>query len=176
MNIRDFIADETGAVTVDWVVLAAACLVVGVGVSDVMASAMEEFSSSVRAELTNTDPSRNYFDEIMNRAIFGEYTTFSESLGSEWNEGGRDMDGNTWAQAAYNVYAAMDNQALLDQYEFHYDIALNGDVLNDDLDAQSLDHIAVTERVLLQRGVDLPEGNMTAAEVRATYEAPAEGV
>lgn len=171
MGMRKFlIEEERGAATVDWVVLGAACVGMALAVSEVTASAMESLSHDVRAELTNTDPSRNYFDEIMTLAVFSEYTAFSDDFSTGWYDGGLDGDGLNWAQAAYDVYADMDDAALLDQYEYHYEVAVDGDPLEDGEDAKSVDYVAVAEHVLNDRGIDLPGDNLSAADIRTALE------
>lgn len=169
MNMRAFLSEQDAAVTIDWVVLTAACVAMGLGVVNVTGSAMAELSTTVRSELSNTDASRNYFDELMNLASFHDYSSFSSAFGSEWGNGGINSDGRNWAQDAYDTYAGMDPQTLQDRYAYHYDVAMNGDPLNSDLDAKSVDHIAIQETVLQERGIPLPEGNLSAAEVRALY-------
>lgn len=170
MMTQDFIADETGAATVDWVVLAAACVALAIGVSEVTANAMATLSNDVRAELTNTDPSRNYFDEIMNLAIFSDYVALSDAYGEEWNGSGTDSDGNTWAMAAYNAYAGMNDADLVSQYEYHYELAVEGAVDGDPDAARSVDHMTVVERIMSDRDLATPDDNLSASEVRALYE------
>jgi len=170
MWIRNFVENEDAAVTVDWVVLAAACVSLAIGVTNVTAAAMGDLSRDLRAELTNTDPSRNYFDELMNYAVFGEYTAFAGTYGADWENGGVNSDGLNWAQAAYDSYASLDSETLLNNYDYHYEVATTGDPLTNATDAESVDHVAVLERMLTDRGFSMPDGNMTADEVRALYE------
>ena len=163
--MHKFIQEETGAVTVDWVVLAAACVALAIGVTEVTANAMASLSSDIRAELTNTDPSRNYFDELMNMAVFAGYEAVYSGHGDEWGNGGLDSDGRNWAQAAYDAYADMDDQALQDYYAASYAAA------TDEVSpsAASADHVAVIEHVMQERGLTTPDGNLTADEVRALH-------
>ena len=163
--MHGFLQEEDGAATVDWVVLAAACVALAIGVTEVTANAMASLSNDVRAELTNTDPSRNYFDELMNLAAFSDFEALYDGHGSEWGTEGLDTDGRNWAQAAYDTYAGMDDQALQDYYAANYELAA------DELDpsASSADHVTVIERVMDQRGIGIPEGNLTADELRALH-------
>lgn len=171
MILQKFLAEERGAATVDWVVLTGCCVGMGIAVTDITSNAMSGLSQEVRSELTNTDPSRNYFDELMNLAIFSDYVAYSDSYGSDWNENGRDDNGNNWAQAAYSLYASMDDVALYDNYEYHYEVAtsFDGDPNNFLLASQSVDHVAIAEYVLSERGLATPETNDSAEEVRALY-------
>ncbi len=59
---RTFFRDESGAASVDWVVLAAACVALGLGVTNVVAREMSNLSQEIRAELQR-DMMNNPFDE-----------------------------------------------------------------------------------------------------------------
>jgi hypothetical protein len=54
-NPRDFLASEDGAVTVDWVVLTAALVGLGIAVTAVMRPAMTTNSGSLNRQLSNHD-------------------------------------------------------------------------------------------------------------------------
>jgi len=54
--IKTFIAAEDGAVTVDWVVLTAALVGLGLAVISVVSGGMEDLSNDISTTLTNTDP------------------------------------------------------------------------------------------------------------------------
>ena len=56
-----FFRDESGAASVDWVVLAAACVAMGLGVTNVVATEMSNLTQEVRAELQR-DMASNPFD------------------------------------------------------------------------------------------------------------------
>ena len=56
-----FFHDESGAVTIDWVVLAAACVSLGLGVTNVVATEMTSLTQEIRAELQR-DMMNNPFD------------------------------------------------------------------------------------------------------------------
>ena len=56
-----FYRDESGAASVDWVVLAAACVALGLGVTNVVATEMTNLTQEVRAELQR-DMTLNPFD------------------------------------------------------------------------------------------------------------------
>ncbi|UWQ95093.1 hypothetical protein K3728_15590 [Rhodobacteraceae bacterium M385] len=59
--IKNFAADESGAVTVDWVVLTAALVGLGLAVMAVVSNGVEDLSNDISADLTATDPSANIF-------------------------------------------------------------------------------------------------------------------
>ena len=56
-----FYRDESGAASVDWVVLSAACVALGLGVTNVVATEMTNLTQEVRAELQR-DMTLNPFD------------------------------------------------------------------------------------------------------------------
>lgn len=170
MLLRAFWEQETAAVTVDWVVLSAAAVAMGIGATNITRSGMETLVTNVRAELTNTDPGRNYFDELMNLSAFYDYDSFHSGYGSEWGVSGYDEDGRNWAQSAYDTYASMDNQQLLDQYMYDYEVLTAGDPFSDDTAAQAMDHIAVQEAILLDRGLGIPEGYYSAETLRTALD------
>ena len=54
--IQNFISNESGAVTVDWVVLTAALVGLGLAVMAVVSGGVEDLSTDINTALTNTDP------------------------------------------------------------------------------------------------------------------------
>jgi Flp pilus assembly pilin Flp len=62
-RIETFIHDESGAVTVDWVVLTAAIVGLGLAVMSVVSGGIENLSGNISTTLTNTDPLQNPFDD-----------------------------------------------------------------------------------------------------------------
>jgi Flp pilus assembly pilin Flp len=61
-NFNTFLSDESGAVTVDWVVLTAAIVGLGLAVMSVVSGGVEDLSGNISASLTNTDPLSDPFD------------------------------------------------------------------------------------------------------------------
>jgi Flp pilus assembly pilin Flp len=59
--IKTFAKSESGAVTVDWVVLTAALVGLGLAVMAVVSTGVEDLSNSVAADLTAIDPATNPF-------------------------------------------------------------------------------------------------------------------
>ncbi|RMA44248.1 Flp family type IVb pilin [Rhodophyticola porphyridii] len=71
-DAKTFFADESGAVTVDWVVLTAALVGLGLAVISVVSGGMEELSTDIGQALTDTDP---LTDPFANNVTFTETTT-----------------------------------------------------------------------------------------------------
>ncbi|MBF9034090.1 hypothetical protein HKCCE2091_07550 [Rhodobacterales bacterium HKCCE2091] len=59
--IKTFAASESGAVTVDWVVLTAALVGLGLAVISVVSQGLEDLTNDIANELTNIDPSAQPF-------------------------------------------------------------------------------------------------------------------
>lgn len=51
--IKNFVADESGAVTVDWVVLTAAIVGLGIAVMSSISSGLEDLSGDIENQLTS---------------------------------------------------------------------------------------------------------------------------
>lgn len=66
-----FLSDESGAVTVDWVVLTAAIVGLGLAVMSVVSGGVEDLSGDISGALTNTDPLSDPFDNGNQQAADG---------------------------------------------------------------------------------------------------------
>ncbi len=62
-RIKSFASGESGAVTVDWVVLTAAIVGLGLAVIGVVSGGIENLSGNISNTLTDTDPLQNPFDD-----------------------------------------------------------------------------------------------------------------
>jgi Flp pilus assembly pilin Flp len=60
--IKNFANSESGAVTVDWVVLTAAIVGLGLAVMAVVSGGIEELSNNIGQSLADTDPLENPFN------------------------------------------------------------------------------------------------------------------
>jgi len=67
--IKTFFSDESGAVTVDWVVLTAALVGLGLAVMSVVSGGIENLSTDIGQALTDTDP---LTDPFLNNTEFNE--------------------------------------------------------------------------------------------------------
>jgi Flp pilus assembly pilin Flp len=61
-TIKNFANSESGAVTVDWVVLTAAIVGLGLAVMAVVSGGIEELSNNIGQSLADTDPLENPFN------------------------------------------------------------------------------------------------------------------
>lgn len=60
-HIKTFLSNESGAVTVDWVVLTAALVGLGLAVMSVVSGGVENLSNDIGQSLADTDPLTNPF-------------------------------------------------------------------------------------------------------------------
>ncbi len=60
--IKNFASNESGAVTVDWVVLTAALVGLGLAVMAVVSGGIEDLSGEIQASLVAANPDDNPFD------------------------------------------------------------------------------------------------------------------
>jgi Flp pilus assembly pilin Flp len=70
-KFNTFLSDESGAVTVDWVVLTAAIVGLGLAVMSVVSGGIESLSGNIADTLTNTDPLNDPFDNANQQAADG---------------------------------------------------------------------------------------------------------
>lgn len=61
-SIKTFLSNESGAVTVDWVVLTAALVGLGLAVMSVVSGGIETLSTSISDDLASIDPDMNPFE------------------------------------------------------------------------------------------------------------------
>ncbi|WP_055083063.1 hypothetical protein, partial [Jannaschia donghaensis] len=59
LNINTFINDESGAVTVDWVVLTAALVGLGLAVMSVVSGGIENLSTDIATGLADIEPNNS---------------------------------------------------------------------------------------------------------------------
>jgi Flp pilus assembly pilin Flp len=62
-TLKSFVLSESGAVTVDWVVLTAALVGLGLAVMSVVSGGIETLSTSISTDLGAMDPMMDPFDD-----------------------------------------------------------------------------------------------------------------
>jgi hypothetical protein len=77
--IKSFAHSESGAVTVDWVVLTAALVGLGLAVMAVVSSGVENLGTDIRNSLANTNPLVNPFDGNVDVTGTGDITGVTEN-------------------------------------------------------------------------------------------------
>lgn len=96
MNVRKFLLDTAGAVTVDWVVLTAALTGVGVATTSVVSGGMSSQSSSIGTQLTDQAISTSFGSSS------GDTVSFSGNMASDYVAYGQSLaPGNNGAVYAH---------------------------------------------------------------------------
>ena len=113
MLIQDFLRDETGAVTVDWTVLAAAAMGMAIAATAVITDGIEGLSSNLEAQLRTQQISdafvqftSTHFDPLYDAGVLDEET--AETLFTDANE--------------------KTNQEVLDSLEYYIDKINDGTI------------------------------------------------
>ena len=143
--LAQFAQSESGAVTVDWVVLTAAIVGLGLATVGVVSAGMESLSNDIAGELNTIDAGTIPFGGVAAAAS----VDFSAYPNLFFPEG-------WWPPQ----FAGMEETELLAQYASQYTIA-NGSVNN----RVATDILGVIETEMATRGLDRPQGNLTFDEV-----------
>ena len=155
-----FIKDESGAVTVDWVVMTSGVVGLGLATMTVVSGGVQSTSNSVSGTMTGYEISSSFDGLASISDWLSGYTPVNGALhGPSW---GPDAQGRNWVENTYDNWSALSDQQIMDMYTADYANAINGD-------ATRADYIAVQERIMAERGIAIPAGNMTAADVAATF-------
>lgn len=64
LNPKTFLSDESGTISVDWVVITAAVVGLGIGAVLVLGGEFQELSTDVASVATDIDPTENTFTTI----------------------------------------------------------------------------------------------------------------
>ena len=156
--VRKFKKDDSGAVTVDWVVMAASVVGIGVASMGVVSEGVNDVSADTSALLESSIISTSFSDGLANIADWlSGYSPVSALHGPSW---GSDPN---WVEDTYSNWSALSDADLQANYNADYASANGGG------DAVRADCIAVQERILNERGIGIPDGNSTAAEVALLY-------
>ncbi|MBF9034550.1 hypothetical protein HKCCE2091_09885 [Rhodobacterales bacterium HKCCE2091] len=155
--LKTFLRDDSGAITIDWVVIAGAATALGLTTAAAISSASGNFAQGVGEELRSDYDYTNPFDEDDP----GSYDwTFYQPL-SPWLDYG-------WAETAYDDWSHYSDAQLVASYNYQYQFARIGN--NSSAEQRTFaDYLSVSERIMYERGIDIPAGNMTAEEIRGLY-------
>lgn len=117
MLVRDFIKSETGAVTVDWVILSGSVVGLGLAVTAVVADGVGSLSNEISADLSGMD-APDIFDEVMASLNFEDGTTGAFVGGTVTDGGmgnvlqGGGSNGNQEARAVFDLEDGADYAVL----------------------------------------------------------------
>ncbi len=164
MLLKTFFYEESGAVTVDWVVLTAGIVGLGLATTAVVSGGVSDLAGDVDTQMTDMEITTEFAAAIAG-IEWGSYTGVSLGV-QNW---GINVDGENWAQDTYGNWSQLDDTTVMAMYTEQYGIASSGGP-GSEFHAQRADYITVTEQILNERDIDIPDGNMTAEELRAIYE------
>jgi len=159
MRIQTFIQSDNGAVTVDWVVLTAGIVGLGLATMAVVSGGVEDLSNNTSTQLASVEP-----DSMFDWASSNPLTS------SGWGDLGTFSPIQTAAGA--ESYAASVLAANGGDYQAAYD-QLYQQVLNMTYaDGESIDDFGAFEAMAAAAGATIDTGdNMTYAEMHAAYTA-----
>jgi hypothetical protein len=157
--VNTFLQDQSGAVTVDWVVLTAA--VIGLG-GAVLASTSS--GTLTLANLTSTT--------LGGTALYSQ-SAFNLGIGynpvSPYHNGNAFWSGDKpWAETTYQQWSDLDDEQLLAFYEENYAVATGQQAKFAELETR-IDNLAVLDKMMADRGIARPDGYMGYADVQANY-------
>ncbi len=158
--MMNFWQDESGAITVDWVVLTAGLVGLGIATTAVVSGGMQTQSTAVSGTMTGIEISASFDTGTSLADWLAGYTPVNMGLhGPSW---GPDAEGRNWVENTYDSWSALSDAEITAMYTADYASAVGGD-------ATRADYIAVQQMIMAERGIDIPSGNLTADEVAALF-------
>ncbi|MBF9035874.1 hypothetical protein HKCCE2091_16625 [Rhodobacterales bacterium HKCCE2091] len=159
MYVERFLKSESGAITVDWVVLTAAIVGLGLATMTVVSGGVADLSDDTAVEIASLDPGSLY-----------DWAPAGPMINSGWGELGifsprQSAEGAESYAASVLAYNGDDYQAAYDQL---YRQAMNMTYS----DGESIDDFGAFEALAAADGATIETGtNMTYAEMHAAYTA-----
>jgi|LGVF01.2.fsa_nt_gb Flp pilus assembly pilin Flp len=149
-----FVNNESGAVTVDWVVLTAAIVGIAMAVIGMVSGGVETASNGINGELETAGTLGDWFggSEYGMDNFLENYVPLSP------------LHGETWTSDVYASNSAKGEGYLIEDYNRYYDMVDGGG-----MPPREYDHLANLEQVMVDKGYEIPEGNTSAAEFREEY-------
>lgn len=167
MSINAFVFEESGAVTVDWVVLTSALVALGVATLAVVSGGVGEVSNETSTHLASVETGIDSYAFTQTTVDWGAYASVANSHAQGvW---GPDAEGRHWAENTYDSWSQLDDSTITSMYNDHYATAITGNT-GSEYHRQRADYLAVSQQIMDERGIDRPSGNMSADEVRVLYE------
>lgn len=158
MAPKNFMSSEQGAVTVDWVVLTAALVGLGLATLAVVSGGVENLSGETAEDLATIDPGALYDWGLtaLTNTGWGDLSIFSPI---------QSASGAESYVSGVLAYNGGDYQAAYDQlYQQALDMTY--------ADGESIDDFGAFEALAAANGAEVDTGNnMTYAEMHAAYEA-----
>ncbi len=159
MIVKHFIQSENGAVTVDWVVLTAGLVGLGLAVMAVVSGGVEDLSNETSTELASMEPDSMY-----------DWSTGGALADSGWGDLGifSPVQSATGAES----YAASVLEANGGDYQAAYDQLYQQALDMTYAQGESIDDFGAFEAMAAASGATIDTGdNMNYAEMHAAYTA-----
>lgn len=167
MNLKTFIHSDSGAVTVDWVVLTAALVGLGLATTAVVSGGVSALSNDMDDQLVNQGIVTEFASAVAGMD-WGTYDYLASQHGASW---GTDSEGRGWAEHTYAQWSdphILSDAALLAQYETNYAYATTQSPGSMETQTRA-DYIAIQEQIMIERGLEVPAGNESAEEMRHRF-------
>lgn len=159
MSFQRFLQSENGAVTVDWVVLTAALVGLGLAAMAVVSGGIEDLSAEVSVELASLDTGSLY-----------DWGSAGEVLSSVWGDLGIFSPRQTASQAEAYVASVLANNG--GDYQAAYDQLYQQVLDMTYADGESIDDFGAFVAMAEANGAPLDaSGDMSYAEMHAIYSA-----
>ncbi|MBF9035114.1 hypothetical protein HKCCE2091_12785 [Rhodobacterales bacterium HKCCE2091] len=159
MSVPSFLKSESGAVTVDWVVLTAAIVGLGLAVMTVVTTGVADLSDDTATEIASLDPGSMY-----------DWMGSTAMVNSGW--GSLSIFSPRQSQAGAESYAASVLAGHNGDYQAAYDQLYQQAQNMTYADGESVDDFGAFEAMAAANNVSLQTGNnLTYAEMHARYEA-----
>ena len=163
-KVETFKKCDSGAVTVDWVVLTAAIVGIAMAVIALISSGISGASNGVNGGLTSAGSMGSGITAFVANWA-SDYSPISPLHGSSWGDNGVDAEGESWAEDTYKNWSELPDAELLAMYDHDY---VGATVFHDPTAA---DYVAVQEQIMTDRGIPIPDQNATADEIIQSFEA-----
>lgn len=118
MTFNGFMTDESGAVAVDWVVLTAGLVGLGIATLAVVSGGIENLSGDIGQELANIDVGALPFGAAAAAVVAVQDFAGYSLVGPQHSE--------AWRNSEQDRFAAMDDAQLLADFETSFAIAQGG--------------------------------------------------
>jgi Flp pilus assembly pilin Flp len=158
--MNNFLQDESGAVTVDWVVITSGVVGLGLATMTVVSGGVETASGNASGTMTGFEISSSFEPLSSIENWLANYSPVNSALhGPSW---GPDAQGRSWVENTYDNWSQLSDHQIQHMYTSDYASAILGD-------ATRADYVAVQEQIMAERGIAIPSGNLSAADIAATF-------
>lgn len=167
MKLTTFLQSDSGAVTIDWVVLTAALVGLGLATTAVVSGGVSALSNDMDDQLVNQGIVTEFAAAITGMD-WANYDYLAAQHGASW---GTDSEGRGWAEHTYAAWsdpAILSDAALQEQYAINYNYATTQSASSMETETRA-DYVAIQEQIMIERGIEIPDGNDTAEEIRDRF-------